>query len=97
MSALVGLVVTVILAGAFGAMPYQAGIVIETLFWMAAASGWNILGGFSGLSGGVHTLLYGVLLVGLVMFLPHGVLGGIVALVKLRVKPKAVFGGSAGS
>jgi branched-chain amino acid transport system permease protein len=59
-TAVAGLLVTVVLAVAFGAMPYQAGIVIETLFWMAAASGWNILGGFNGLSSLGHALFVGV-------------------------------------
>lgn len=55
-----GLVVLAILAPTVGPNAYLAGIVIETLFWITAASAWNILGGYTGMLSLGHALFIGV-------------------------------------
>jgi branched-chain amino acid transport system permease protein len=55
-----GAVVLTILAVTLGRDAYLAGIAIETLFWVSAASGWNILGGYSGMISLGHALFIGV-------------------------------------
>jgi branched-chain amino acid transport system permease protein len=49
-----------LLAFGLGGDAYVAGIVIETLFWIAASSAWNILGGYTGLISLGHALFIGV-------------------------------------
>lgn len=55
-----GLLVLAVLTAAVGPNAYLAGIVIETLFWVAAASAWNVLGGFTGMLSLGHALFIGV-------------------------------------
>jgi ABC-type branched-subunit amino acid transport system permease subunit len=55
-----GAVVLPVLAVTLGRDAYLAGIAIETLFWVSAASGWNILGGYSGMISLGHALFIGV-------------------------------------
>lgn len=57
--ALVGTVVLAALALTVGNDAYLAGIAIETLFWVAAASAWNILGGYTGMISLGHALFIG--------------------------------------
>lgn len=49
-----------LLAFGLGGHAYIAGIVIETLFWIAASSAWNILGGYTGLISLGNALFVGV-------------------------------------
>jgi len=55
-----GVAVLAVLAVTLGRDAYLAGIAIETLFWVSAASGWNILGGYSGMISLGHALFIGV-------------------------------------
>lgn len=56
----VGVLVVGGLALTVGGNPYVAGIAIETLFWIAAASAWNVLGGYTGMLSFGHALFIGV-------------------------------------
>ena len=60
----VPLVVGVLVVGGLtltvGGNAYVAGIAIETLFWIAAASAWNVLGGYTGMLSFGHALFIGV-------------------------------------
>lgn len=67
-----GLVVLAVLALAVGPNAYLAGIVIETLFWITAASAWNVLGGYTGMLSLGHALFIGVSMYAVTYAVNHG-------------------------
>jgi branched-chain amino acid transport system permease protein len=67
-----GLLVLAILALTVGPNAYLAGIVIETLFWVTAASAWNVLGGYTGMLSLGHALFIGVSMYAVTYAVNHG-------------------------
>lgn len=68
----VGAAVLAVLVLTLGGNAYLAGIAVETLFWVAAASAWNILGGFTGMLSLGHALFIGASGYGVAFAVNHG-------------------------
>ena len=67
-----GLAVLAVLVATVGSNAYVAGIVIETLFWITAASAWNVLGGYTGMLSLGHALFIGLSMYGVTFAVNHG-------------------------
>lgn len=72
MPVVVGAAIIGILLLTVGGNAYLAGIAVETMFWVAAASAWNVLGGYTGMLSLGHALFIGASGYGVAFGVDHG-------------------------